>query len=278
MKTRLSLVLFTLLGIACSHKVERATFENVPTTKPTTNTQVPTATPTASCTQPRASGFEGQPTFTQLPISPTAFIGFDHDLLRVKFGMTSGTGHVVKQMVYEITRTQGLMLSEFSLRQDAEDLNEFAISITDAVTGADLTATNTDMSSLTSYVVVSFHTQNEIQRWGKEYTLHAYVGDSQSANGSAQSVITSFHFNTEDDQGYTGYITNQVTASGWYKSDFIYHVSVPTSGKNKLVPGAFIWANGSSSHSSNVLGKTGSCDWRNDMFFDTVPYELVTFQ
>ncbi len=277
MKSRIVLLLIFIFTLGCAKSVLRDDRKITPKPVVIADAGVVDTSVVDTCILPRVTDGTGQPTVTQLSIPSTLGLNTDQDLLKAQIATTNGDGIAIKQFVYQIKKTAGITLAYFKLRQDAVNLEASDVSITDAVTGANLYVSHVDSDSQFSYVVIAFRNHTVIVNKGNVFTLQAVIAGVPSDGITFQFIETSFFVSDLDDHGYTGFITNLIYSRPWAISEDVFQVFSQTPDGNKLAKGAFIWALNTKTHRSLTLTTGGTCDWRNDVFFDQAPYQTITF-
>lgn len=239
------------------------------------------------CTDMRANEVNDKPVITLQTLSATTLTNTDMDLLKIQVGTPDEKTIAIKQIAFEINAGPGISLSNFHFRQDAEDIDGRAVTITDAETGLDLTHTKVKPNYY-MVLAVSFYPAMQTTIYGdgkKEFTLHAQVSGITNAIDE-QSVETHLYSNWRNAQGMTGYLVNNTNIAHWdgfvgpihwMDSPAIYHVVTVTPYADTYSPGAFIWSNHMQyPHNANTRWEGGSCDWRNDVYFDKWVSQTLT--
>ncbi len=201
------------------------------------------------------------PIVTKQSLSSTTLANVDQDLIKFQIAADSAGSVAWKQVVFSVSKTAGVSLTNFRLRRGATDLDTSVYAVTNATTSDDLLS-NPLAAGSSGNIVVAFKPGQEesISGSGNVYTLHATV----SGAVAGQNVTVSF-VRAGTSAVVTGYLANG--AFGSYANNAnIYHInasSTPTGFPDYV--GTFVWSDNSEVPHSQALGTaSGSSDWTND--------------
>jgi hypothetical protein len=208
------------------------------------------------------------PIVTKQSLSSTTLANVDQDLIKFQIAADSAGSIAWKQVVFAVSKTSAVSLSNFRLRRGATDLDTSVYAVTAATsTGSavDLTgATGSLAAGVAGNIVVSFKPGQEesISGSGNVYTLHATV----SGAVAGQNVTVSF-VREATSAVVTGYLTNgTVSTLTAASSPNVFNIDTAKSPSGVAsYAGTFLWSDNSEVPHSQAIGSAGgSSDWSND--------------
>ena len=208
------------------------------------------------------------PIVTKQSLSSTTLTNIDQDLLKFQVAADSAGSIAWKQVAVDVSKTAGIVLSNFRLRRGATDMDTSVYAITNATSAADLVSGSLATGDVSPSIVVSFKPGQEesISGSGNVYTIHATV----SGASTGRQVALSFRRETNTSVVATGYLTNNpvgifATSTNMFHLDTGVTPTVQGSGSAAFA-GTFLWADNSEVPHSQALGTaSGSRDWTNDV-------------
>jgi hypothetical protein len=213
-----------------------------------------------------------RPVVTKQSLSSATLSNQDMDLIKFQVTPDSAGSVALKQMMFSLSKTSALALSNFRVFKGSSDMGQanYAINYT-STTGA---ATDVENGSIatnqaTGFIIVSFTNEESISGSGNVYSLRATV----SGAASGQNMSLQFYRDTASSI-VTGYLQGTSAFGGVPGSAAIYHID--TAGAPDGVAnatGTFLWSDNSEalhSYASSTAG--GSRDWTNDVLVEDISW------
>jgi len=208
-----------------------------------------------------------KPVVNKLNLGNTVFsAGQVMDLYRVQIGSNAAGNVAIKQMVFKITKSANVDLSNFRLNEDSTEIPSADVNFVDATTGANLYNTNVAPGVSPVTVVVSFVNEKSVSGAGHTYTLRATVN---SAAATGNNVTTSFERDSTTTVIPAAYLVANVALAPWTNNAGIFTLDTGTAGTPDGVPdrlGTFIWSD--NSETNHAYTTPGSYDWFNDVLVE----------
>ena len=206
---------------------------------------------------------KSMPIVTKQSLSSATLSNTDQDLIKWQIAADSAGSIAWKQVIFQVTKSDGVTLTNFRLRRGGTDVALADYSIVNGSSTADL-ETGSIISGITdsTFVVVAMTGEESISGSGNVYTLHATV----SGAASGRSVTTSFYRDATNPI-VTGYLLATTGFGGLGSDAGIFSIDTSVAPGGADATGTFVWADFSEvPHSSAVGGSSGSRDWTNDLY------------
>lgn len=221
---------------------------------------------------------KSKPIVTKQSLSSTTLANTDMDLIKFQVAADSKGPVSLKQIMFSISKTSGLTLSNFRVRKGATDKStaDFAINYSSTTGGlTDVESGSLATTQNSGYIILSFTNEEGAEGSGNVYTLHATV----SGAVSGQNISLSFLRDTSS-RRLTGYLRSNVAFGGVVSSTAVYLIdpsAAATSSEDSPqfvathATGTFLWSDRSeSNHNSSVGTSGGTRDWTNDVYVEDV--------